>query len=845
DSSGVNASMVTFKTPSGFKKDVWLNYNNSSGLWEGTYEVKSTDEPGTWTSTYMFLKDNVGNYGSIDPSLRITVINNTSEVDNQIPKVESININPTEASVGDIITIKAKITDSSGVNASMVTFKTPSGFKKDVWLNYNNSSGLWEGTYEVKSTDEPGTWASTYMFLKDNVGNYGSINPSLNFTIILDNVAPEKPSVYELTDQSTSVTGTAEIGSTIIVKVGTMVLGTAITQTEGKYLITIPKQKAGIILTVTATDQSGNVSEAREVTVKDVTAPSIPVVNEITESSTSVTGTAEVGSLITVKAGTMELGTAMTTDEGNYSVTIAKQKAGIILTVIATDNVGNVSNAKEVTVKDITPPSIPTVDEVTDKSTSVTGTTESGSVVTVKVGASIIGTSIAGLDGKYAVLIAKQKAGTKLTVTAIDEAGNISEAKEVTVKDVTAPSIPMVNEVTDKSTSVVGTAEVDSRITVKAGTTVLGTATSTAEGKYAVTIPKQKAGTKLTVTSTDEAGNVSEAKEVTVKDVTAPSIPMVNEVTDKSTSVIGTAEVDSRITVKAGTTVLGTATTTAEGKYAVTIPKQKAGTKLTVTSTDEAGNVSEAKEVTVKDVTAPSIPTVNAVNNKTTTVTGKTEKYAMVTVKIGTKTYKVKADVYGNYKVTIPVQNTGISISIIATDSVGNVSVARTTKVVRVAPNIPTVNVVNNKSTSVTGKTEKYAMVTVKIGTKSYKAKADGYGNYKVIIPVQNTGISILTTATDSKGNVSVARTTKVVRVAPNMPTVKSVNNKSTSVTGKTEKYAMVTVKIGTKTYIAKADVYGNFKVSIPKQRAGTKIFVYAKDSKGFVSATRTVTISN
>ncbi|PHA03313.1 hypothetical protein COE51_01060, partial [Bacillus pseudomycoides] len=103
----------------------------------------------------------------------------SAEIDNQIPKVESIEVTPKEANVGDVITIKAKITDSSGVKSSKVEFKTPSGFNRDVWLNFNSSSGLWEGTYQVKSTDEPGTWKSSYMYLSDNAGNYGSINPSL------------------------------------------------------------------------------------------------------------------------------------------------------------------------------------------------------------------------------------------------------------------------------------------------------------------------------------------------------------------------------------------------------------------------------------------------------------------------------------------------------------------------------------------------------------------------------------------------------------------------------------------------------------------------------------------
>lgn len=91
------------------------------------------------------------------------------------------------------------------------------------------------------------------------------------------------------------------------------------------------------------------------------------------------------------------------------------------------------------------------------------------------------------------------------------------------------------------------------------------------------------------------------------EDSTPPNSPAVNEVTDKSISISGTAEAGSTITVKAGMTVLGTATTTSEGKYTVTIPEQEAGTILSVTATDDAGNISEAKDITVKDVTTSEI----------------------------------------------------------------------------------------------------------------------------------------------------------------------------------------------------------------------------------------------
>ena len=292
-------------------------------------------------------------------------------------------------------------------------------------------------------------------------------------------------------------------------------------------------------------DENGIGSEFVLVEVEDITPPNKPFVYEVTELSEVVIGEAEPGAKIEITLGGSVITTGTATSTGYFSIPIPRQKAGTVLEITATDGVGNVSEVTKVVVKDVTAPTSPMVNEVTDKSTSVTGTSEAGSTITVKTGASVLGTATTTAEGKYSVTIAKQKAGTTLTVTATDEAGNVSEVKEITVKDVTAPTSPMVNEVTDKSTSVTGTSEAGSTITVKVGATVIGTATTTTEGKYSVTIAKQKAGTTLRVTAADEAGNVSEVKEVTVKDVTAPTSPMVNEVTDKSTSVTGTSEAGS------------------------------------------------------------------------------------------------------------------------------------------------------------------------------------------------------------------------------------------------------------------------------------------------------------
>src|SRR5690606_29419720 len=112
----------------------------------------------------------------------------------------------------------------------------------------------------------------------------------------------------------------------------------------------------------------------------------------------------------------------------------------------------------------------------------------------------------------------------------------------------------------DKSTAITGIAEPESQVSVKSGNSELATVKADADGKFSISIPKQKAGTKLTLTVTDAAGNVSEGKVITVLDTTAPTVPTVDKVTDKSTAVTGTGEVGATISIKSGSTELGAAT---------------------------------------------------------------------------------------------------------------------------------------------------------------------------------------------------------------------------------------------------------------------------------------------
>ena len=237
-------------------------------------------------------------------------------------------------------------------------------------------------------------------------------------------------------------------------------------------------------------------------------------------------------------------------------------------------------------------PSKPTVYKVDNNDKVVTGKAEANSTVTVKSGSKVLGNAKATSKGTFSVKIAAQKAGTKLTITAKDSAGNVSSSATVTVVDVIAPSKPAVNKVDNNDKVVTGKAEANSTVTVKSGSKVLGSAKATSKGTFSVKIAVQKAGTKLTSTAKDSAGNVSSSTTVTVVDVIAPNKPTVNKVDDNDKVVSGKAEANSTVTVKVGSKSLGSAKTSSKGSYSVKIKAQKKGTTLSITAKDKAGNTS-------------------------------------------------------------------------------------------------------------------------------------------------------------------------------------------------------------------------------------------------------------
>ncbi|MFC7395033.1 Ig-like domain-containing protein [Scopulibacillus cellulosilyticus] len=552
-------------------------------------------------------------------------------------------------------------------NSGLYGFQGESGFDSIKERIYNGSSlSLRGGGAIVKRISSPDDFSIpadkgedvTYTFLKK-----GGDQKKLT-----------KPSVNPVGDNDTSVTGKADSKVKVTVTSKSNELGHVNADDQGDFRVTIPKQKAGSELHVYAEDAYGNKSEETIVTVSDKTPPEKPKVNEISDASTKVSGTTESGAKVTVKNGSTVLGSGKATEGGAFSIPIAKQKAGTKLTVYAEDDSGNKSEETIVTLSDKTPPEKPKVNEVSDASTSVTGTTEAEAKVTVKRSTTVLGSAKAEANGKFNITINKQKAGTKLTIYSEDDSGNKSEEATVTVSDKTPPAKPKVDEVSDASTYVTGSAETGSKVTVKNGSMTIGSGNTDSKGAFKIKITKQKAGTTLSIYAEDAAHNKSATVTIKVMDKTPPAKPTVSTFGDNQTTISGKAEPESKVTIKYGKTVLGYATANSKGNFQVKIKhNQKAGTTLTAYATDKGGNQSQGATFKVIDKTPPTQPTVNKVTSKSTVVTGKAEKGSTVYLYNGSKYLgKATANSKGNYSIKIQKQKKGTTLKLYAKDKAGN-----------------------------------------------------------------------------------------------------------------------------------------------------------------------------
>ncbi len=597
----------------------------------------------------------------------------------------------------------------------------------------------------------------------------GNISPPA-VAVAPDLTAPPVPTLIVANDGA-SASGVGEAGATVTLRnPDGSVIGSVVAAGDGSFTFALsPPRLDGQILSVTQADATGNVSVAAFDAAPDTTAPAAPTA-AITTDGTTVQGVGEPGATVTVRGvGGVPLGSSVVAADSSYSIALGSvQSDGQALLVSQRDPAGNVSPDTSVTAPDVTPPAAPTASVAIDGA-SVTGVGEAGATVTIRDADGVpLGSQVVAIDGSYTVTLSPpQTDGELLSASQRDLNGNASPTTSVFAPDTTAPDVP-VAIVSADGTFVTGRGEPGTTVTVTgAGGVTLGTATVGAGGTYAVALSSpQIDGQTLSVTLTDSARNVSLPATPIAPDGTAPLAPTASITADGSAAV-GVGIVGSTITVtNAAGLVLGTAIVAADGSYTAPLdPPQRNGELLGVVQADIAGNFSPSIPAVAPDTTAPAAPAA-AVGSEGTVVFGSGEPGATVTITSsgGVVLGTAVVSTAGAYVVTLATaQRNGETVVATQSDGAGNIS-GSTTAVAPdlTAPPPPTVTVIADDGTALTGRGEAGARVEVRapdatlLGTTTVNAD----GSFAVgLVPAQTAGATLSVTQADLAGNVSLPST--------------------------------------------------------------------------------------
>ncbi|MBC2205855.1 Ig-like domain-containing protein [Listeria booriae] len=743
---------------------------------------------------------------------------------------------------------KVKFTaNSTNANVSSVTVRADS--LTGATLLSQSTSGSVDKTYEATFTA-----TSSISIFRFNSANEGTTNYS--DVSVTDVSSIDNTTLGSVTTNSAVVTGKGEPNGTVVIKNGETQVGTGTVDASGNYSIEIPKQAYGSTITTIVT--LGALTSSASQTVQQG-AIATPTINPLTSRSTTASGTGEAGSTLTFKANGIEY-LATVTSNGTWSVTIPKQAANT--SVEATSVLNGVSSAKATASISYEGPSTPTLDNVTNTSTRVTGTGDSGNIITIKVKTGDSTISYSGtIDaaGKFSIDIDAPDAGAIVEAVAQDNTGTDSQNVTTTVLDVIAPDAPKVNAVKSTDTIISGTGEANCDVTVKlpSGGIIQGRINS--QGAFSIAIPKQAVGAKIEVSLTDAAGNKGNATTVTVQADTLAA-PTINDYYATAGYVTGSAPTGaSKIALYIDNQLVRYGAIDSNGKYQIyaadNAKMNTAGTAFQVVAIDANGNMSTKANATVQaKIAAPSIQDYYTTDAYAKGVATGASKVTLYVNGKAVRTAAVNAD--GNYSVYTGDQasltTVGANFQISATNAAGMES-AKTAGTVKSKLTAPVINKY--------AATDAYARGTAAAGSKQVVLYVDGKavrtaavnadGTYAIYtgdqVALTVAGNTFQIASKDAVGNESPKATGTVVSVlaAPTIATyyTTDVYAKGTTPAGATKVALYVDGK-----FVRYATVTdGKFSIYTGDQAklatAGSTFQLASVDAKGTIGNMVTATV--
>lgn len=573
---------------------------------------------------------------------------------------------------------------------------------------------------------------------------------------------PQPPTLNDVTTLSNKVIGQAEPNTKVYLRVDGFEIASGVTDQSGKFEISIPRQKSGIKISAQTENKLGRSQLVDTIVIQDV--PAKPAVNTVFDNDQIVTGTGDANEQITVAIGNKVLGRGTINENGEFNVPIEAQLAGIRLSIYSSNSKGS-SEVQEVEVQ-LTAPDKPDVKEFTDRNTLIKGTGKPGSEVEVTIGSQVY-TGAVNRKKEFSIPVPVQEADTEILVKLKNKVGESPTA--VLKVLLTKPDAPIVLPVESQAISITGQAKKGSTVKVYTEEKLIGEANTMPDGSFAVSIPPQPYGTKLSVIAGNKAG-LSDSTSVIVG-LVPPAEPVVNEITDNDQKVTGTGTPGTEVLIFREDTLIGQGNVAEDGTFSVSIPTQKVGTVLDTYLKNTIGLSQPTKKKVV--LGKPQTMNVNEITDLDDTISGTGKENAHVTVFKGDKVIaEGEAFDDGSFTLEIPVQKAGTIIKLQQQNEAGKGPVAEAI-VLLTAPKKPKVNQVTDRDTNVTGqgKAQTETAVTNLEGEVIGKSISDSNGKFTISIPLQKAYTILLVKQENAKG-VSLPATIMVAHVSSGISSV-------------------------------------------------------------------------
>ncbi|WP_254791502.1 Ig-like domain-containing protein, partial [Curtobacterium sp. MCBA15_005] len=626
-------------------------------------------------------------------------------------------------------------------------------------------------------------------------------------TVDVDTEAPTTPVVTspsDLADGTGPISGTAEPGSTVIIRdEDGNELGRGEANDDGDFSIVLdePLTDGDHKLELVAQDKAGNTSEETKTTVDvDTEAPTAPVVtspSDLTDGKGPITGTAEPGATVIIRdEDGNEIGRGEANDDdGDFSIVLDEPltDGDHKLELVAQDKAGNTSEETKTTVDvDTEAPTAPVVtspSDLTDGKGPISGTAEPGSIVIIRdEDGSELGRGEANDDGDFSIELDEplDDGEHKLELIAQDDAGNNSEETKTTVDvDTEAPTAPVVTSPSDLDNGkgpISGTAEPGSTVIIRdEDGNQIGRGEANDDGDFAIELdePLDDGDHKLELIAEDKAGNTSEETKTTVDvDTKAPAAPVVtspSDLADGKGPITGTAEPGSTVIIRdEDGNELGRGEANDDGDFSIELdePLDDGEHKLELVAQDDAGNESNPTETTVDvDTEAPTAPVVTSPSDLADgkgPISGTAEPGSTVIIRDedGNELGRDTADENGDFEIVLdePLTDGAHDLELIAQDRAGNTSEQTKTTVdvdteAPAAPVLEAFDDIVDGTGIVRGSAEPGSTVVIRdadgreIGRGT--ADSDGRFAFRTTVPLEPGAHLLSVVAVDRFGHVS------------------------------------------------------------------------------------------